>query len=404
MKTSFKALISLCFFTLGLSVPGMAEEQPLNGIKNSLIVYVYPPRQKLNWSSPKSILFSFAKMAIAREILMNSDVKFKSDEGEDGSISSDYLSTMGHTLNHIQCTLPNGERFDRWTSFSGQNFSEVDKRLMLTEKRGMGSLFYNFNDGHIISGAENYERIVYYKGRSFRDADGSYGTVRPRYIQYEVDAKRCLEMKKMVGFFESFRFNSKTTLVELEAKERANPENVLYFTNQIDPYDSYKNRMKTGRGIVGGGCAPYAVALVKAAGHFSGDFENYWILPIQVSERLIGGYDPVRNENRQVSVKEIALGKLGDNWTYPGYNNRPFNQYDPQKIWDFTGQVLFCLTDGKRGCSQSVDAWLSTRDLPYEIGETKNFDAVLRQKTFTDGEVLVKDVHQPVKGVFVRLK
>ncbi|MDD2804965.1 MAG: hypothetical protein PHV33_05380 [Elusimicrobiales bacterium] len=312
----------------------------------TLTVYAYPPRRILDWSKPRTVLKDFARIAMSQVIVSGPTVDFTSDFGEEGSIPRSYKSTMGHTIAHVRCTLPGGEAYDSWSSFSGQDFPEVDKELIMKKKVGLGALFEDYVDGHIISGVENRMRLIYYKGG---------GGNSPRYWQQAIDAQACGRVRDMVEFFRSFHFPKTATLHDLEARPSAQ---ILYFTSNMDPYVSYMARKQDPAAKVGGGCAPYGLGLLKAAGKYDYSLDDVFKLRLAVSERLIGGIPDGNGRIREVTLAELT-GSLGDSWTYPGYSNRGFQNYDPYKIWNFIGGVSACLSGDSGNCAPEASAWLS---------------------------------------------
>jgi hypothetical protein len=378
---------------LALPTPAFASAAPLNGISSSLTIYVYPPRHRLDWSTPAHALRSTMGNLLSLSLSMDDLVRFTNDFHEDGAISSRYKSSIGHTLNHLRCKLPDGKLYDHWASLSGQDFHQVDKGLLLDDKVGYGVLFHDYIDGHIIEGEENVKRITFYKG-SHEDGE----RVRPRYIQMELNAEQCEEARRMITFFESFHFPPGTTLEQLEAK---GPENVLYFTDQIDPYASYLERLRTGRGKVGGGCAPFAAALTKVTGHYLPEFDTLWRTPVTVSEKLIGGWnDPHIGKVRRVSLGSLLFSPLGSRWSYAdeGYRDRHLNLYDPQRIWDFAGDVLDCLGNGQ--CQGGAKTFIRARRAAIRPGVTQvfrdNYDIDVQRGE--DHETQTLSVTQPVSG------
>jgi hypothetical protein len=374
----------------------------LNGVKNSLTLYVYPPRNPIDWSTPKSTLKTTLANIISLTLSMNHDVQFESEFNEQGSISSHYKSSMGHTLAHIRCTLADGEAVDRWASLSGEDYPAEDKRLLLHEKIGMGALFHNYIDGYIIAGVENVRRITYYTGES----DGDHGhKVRPRYIQFEVDANHCLAMKRMVEYFESFHFAPNTPYETLAKRA---PEDLLYFTNQIDPYDAYRQRLLTGKGTMGGGCAPFGAALVKAGGRFQPVLDTLWRTPVTVSEKLIGGETDARTgQVRRVSISSILNTSLGDRWTYDeeGYADRSVNMYDPQKIWNFAGDMIACLDS--QACPEGAGNVLGAENGRIGWGDTQLFSdtrPVSLSESNGTGDHRMITTQQPVQGFVWKLR
>jgi hypothetical protein len=99
----------------------------------------------------------------------------------------------------------------------------------------------------------------------------------------------------------------------------------------LDPFDSYLIRKQTGKGDVGGGCAPFGVGLLKAGGLHISAYDRIWQRHFDVSEKLIG------NQNRPVPVLTLLLGSAGQNWVHSGYPDQLLDVYDPEFIWEFIG-------------------------------------------------------------------
>jgi|GEM_PF-1763379 len=391
-------LFSLLFFLLAPIVANAASP-------SLLTIYVYPPRKPLNWSSPRSLLFSFLDIGLGASLHNDNAVKFESDFREKGSISSDYRSTMGHSIAHVQCQLSSGKTYNKWTSFSGQDSREVDNKNIFDDKLGMGVMFYDYIDGHLISGAENIKRLTHYKGKLRFDPGGALTRAHPRYLALKIDNRQCDELKEMIAFFESFHFKKGTTIAQLEAKD---PESVLYFTNEIDPWESYQNRKKTGRGKVGGGCAPFAVALLKSVGLYSAEFERAWSFKLPVSESLIGGIPlPKSRELRKVSLGSLVFSDLGSRWTNPGVPNRISKMYDPQKIWDFLGDSMACLSldrAKKESCKGPAAEWTRKAGSRLQLGKRQHFrDQKMVLRHGTDGQMVSEPepVDQAVDGLLL---
>lgn len=389
-------------FAFASGVVSFAHAQaPLNNVASSLTVYVYPPRHRINWSTPKSTINDMINMEIAASFARNDEVEFVSDFNEPGTMSSSYRSTMGHTISHVQCTLPNGQYFDRWTSFTGQNYGKADKVELIDKKLGAGVLFYDYIDGAIIAGQENWKRLAFYQGEST-----NVGPVRPRYFQLEITSRACAGIKDMIAFFEGFHFAPGTTLDQLE---QLPDHERLFFSAQLDPYETYLQRKTNPYARVGGGCAPYGAGLIKMAGRYQNIFESFFRRPLTVSERLIGGIvDPYTNRIREVTIPELTRGRLGDSWIYQGYDNRYLSLYDPQLIWDFVGHLMQCSATPGR-CNAAVEAWMSSQS-GFSRGQRQVFQekymAVIGPKTGPSGkptERIEKEVIQPVDGMVWRL-
>ena len=151
----------LSLLLLALSAPAFAGQAspPLNGVESSLTIYVYPPRNRIDWTSPSSALGSAIGNLTSAALSMDGLVHFSNGFQEANSISTNYKSVFGHTLNHLRCSLPDGRLYDHWASLTGQNFHQIDTDLLLNRELGLGVLFYNYIDGLILTGAENTERL-----------------------------------------------------------------------------------------------------------------------------------------------------------------------------------------------------------------------------------------------------
>lgn len=380
-KTLFAALTFAAAVQAQPRAYGLAQS-PLNGIPNSLTIYVYPSFEPINWSTPKATINQMIKMQAEAELLLNDEIEFVSDFNEAGRMTSVYRSTMGHTIGHIRCTLPSGQLYDKWTSFTGQNYGKVDIVNLLDKKIGAGVLFANYVDGEVIEGQENQMRLTFYHGGK---SSASREPNRPRYWQIEISPQACANIKDMEDFFASLH-HPKMSLPDLE---NLPPEKRLYFSAQLDPYETYLQRKLDPQALVGGGCAPYGAALIKMAGRYLPEFETFFRRPLQVSERLIGGeIDPDTGKMRDVHLADLMLGKLGNHWTFPGYKNRFVSMYDPQLIWDFIGNLMQCARTPRR-CDPAAAAWIkSQRGL--SLGErevlTHHYMAYVGPKNGPDGK------------------
>ncbi|MDD2773953.1 MAG: hypothetical protein PHP45_09710 [Elusimicrobiales bacterium] len=322
----------------GAARPASAAEQG-----GTLTIYVYPPSKPIDWSTPKKAMLPFLLVSALDHLPIIRKADFVSDFGEKGYISWRYKSGMGHTIAHLACTLPGGAPYESWSSFSGQGLPEVDLELLLKREIGLGMLFYDYVDGYIISGQENPTHLAHY---------ASLNGAAPRYWQQKIGSKACADARDMVEFFKSFHFQEGAALAQLQARP---PEKTLYFSSNMDPYKSYVDRNSGGNGKVGGGCAPYGLALLKIAGKYDWSLDDMFLLHIDISERLIGGIPDENGKLRRIPPLSL-FGELGDSWTHPGYKNRHFKNYDPALIWKFIGEARTCLAGGN--CAPKVREWL----------------------------------------------
>jgi hypothetical protein len=364
-----KQVILLCLLTL-LAL----ETKAFETTTSSLTIFVYPPRHELNWKSPRKALFSFLGIEIEKIISPGKDVESVNPWGETTTISSRYRSTMGHSIAHVECTTSDGERFDDWSSFSGQDYPEVDKENILKNKIGLGTLFYDYIDGHIIRGEENINRLIFYRGeRKNRER------VNPRYLKFEITPESCDEVKKMATFYASFHYDKNTTLAELKKRD---PNRVLYFTTNLDPYESFQERLTNIDAKVGGGCAPYAIGLMKAAELYDSSLDPLFKLELDVSEKLIG------TPAKPVKFLSLILGKNGRHWNFDGYENRHMSQYDPQKIWDFVGQAQQCARGNE--CELEENSWYQAHKSALKIGSVIELENLKKEKSVEITGILIK--------------
>lgn len=365
MKVFMITLIFLCL-NCGLL---MASE-------DTLTVFAYPPSKPLDWTTPKTALRSFIKITIQQKLFRGEKIESLDETNQSSTINEFYRSTMGHTITHVKCTTSQGEKYDTWTSFSGQDYLEVDNRLLFEDKVGLGALFYDYFDGHIINGEENIKRLVYYRG------GGS-----PRYLQVPVDANNCDQLKEMVEFYKGFQHKKFMPLRELEALP---DEQKLYFTTNLDPYESYMARKSDPKAKVGGGCAPYGIALLKVINKYDRDLDSLLKLKLEISENQFG--DKQRNP---IHLKELLFGEKGSHWKFPGFSTRKMNQYDPSLIWAFIGGIQKCIETQGNECEGKYAQWYASNASRLESGQKISLENTLKvkiQEQNVYGEYEYKDV------------
>ena len=200
----------------------------------TLTVYAYPPYRPLSWKTPKAALTTLFPNMVAESLPGGHQVDFLDENGDQDSMSSNNRSSVGHVITHVSCTLTDGKTYDAWTGFSGDEDPAVDKDNLLHKKLGLGVLFKEYTDGHVISGDENRLELIYYKGRK---------GIAPRYWQQNIDGAACGRVRDMVEFFRGFG--------DAEGRPEATP---LYYTFNIDPYQSYLARLSGQNARVGADC------------------------------------------------------------------------------------------------------------------------------------------------------
>lgn len=368
-------------YTFDQSVPYRTNP----ALDSTLTIYVYPPSDALDWTNPKTAFVRFGVSAVReKEANLTGKKTFTNDWGEEVSFPYGYRSTMGHTIAHIQCQ-PAGETaiFDKWASLSGQDFREVDEKNAF-DHIGLSVLFYNYTDGFIIAGQENRERLSFYRGER-RDTEGNTVDIHPRYMSFNIDADACKRLKDLEQHFESYHYPQESTYEEFLVLQ-PNPTDHLYFSTNFDPLDTYLSHLSDPRLLEGGGCAPFGVSLIRAAGilvdqngALDPTLRDNWALQLEIGRELLGGPD-IRDAKGNVLIKTtddegnerripvlLLLGTMGDHWTTnSSADNRDpnksvrFSNYDPQKLWDFVGDVMICLKSQQATCSPVAKSFLNS--------------------------------------------
>jgi len=356
---------------------------------STLTIYVYPPSDPLDWKSPKTASIRFAVSALReKEANATGKKKFVNDWGEEVGFPYGYRSTMGHTIAHIQCQ-PAGEPvvFDKWASLSGQDFREVDEQN-LRDDIGLSVLFYNYTDGFIIAGQENRQRLAFYRGER-KGAGGKPVELHPRYMSFSIDAEACKRIKEFEQHFESYHY-SQTISYEEFLGLQPKPTDHLYFSTNFDPLDTYLTHLSGGQTFEGGGCAPFGVSLIRAAGILVDEdgaldpaLRDKWKLQLEIGQELLGGPDikdakgniliKTTDDNgreRRISNFLLVAGYMGDQWTEESKDNNAkfnrlvrFSNYDPQKMWDFIGDVMTCLKSNRVTCTAAATMFLDSKFL-----------------------------------------
>jgi hypothetical protein len=321
MKTRFRYLCRLllalpawcCIFT---STPAQAPQT------GTITLFVYPPSSRMDYDRPGKLVRRTMAVELKRALVSWRRVPFQSRFDGIQNLKTPYLSTIGHTICRISCQLPDETLYAHWASMSAKNYTRTALRLLTREGAGLGVLFQDYESGFILGQDENLQRLSWYRGPKTPE-----GYEAPRYIQFSVQAEQCAEIKAMVDFFEQYHPDSGL----LNAPPDAPPaERPLYFTNMIDPYTCYLDRQRLGHGVMGGGCAPFGVALLKIAGLYDPALDDFWKRKLTISERLIrtpGG--------PKVSLLSLLIGRRSRSWQFHGYENRVLELYDPSKIWSF---------------------------------------------------------------------
>lgn len=339
---------------------------------SKITFYFYPPSHELDWSQPRKALSGFVGIELEKLLKAKNDVQFTDYLDYKRTFSSKYGSTMGHSIAHIQCAQTDSQ----WVSFSGQDFIEEDYRVLFKEKLGLSVLFRDYIDGHIIVGAENVVRLIFYQNKQKH---------KPRYLELLVSDENCKKVQDMAKYFISFNLPYGATYDQFLAREK--DKGNLYF-GLLNPHETYHKRLSLQESDpeaakqvqLGGGCAPFAVGLMQEAGCYDPYYESQWRRKVTISEKLMGDtIDAKTGKVRKIPPLALFGKRLGKSWTYPGIPNQEANMYDPQKIWDFAGKLIECSRD-KESCDAGVAEWLAQSDKAIELGAPHSYESEYGKK------------------------
>lgn len=330
-KTSLKNWSSHLAISLGLASAAFAAHAETAG---ELLLFVYPPNHRIDWTSPastfKSTLLSGLVGSVGTVIQPNS-----------------LPSMIGHAVVRYRCVDEDGKEHDAWTGLTGQNDPNETRNDLLRDEIGFGVLFKMYEDGALVSSDVARNEVARNQGR--REKGRAH---EPLFARFPV--RSAAECGKLTDFVEGFRSRS---------------EKDLLYGFGHEAHESYEKWIASGRDPrvrLGGGCTSFGAGVLKILGRYDGGFERFWRRTVKISERLIGGEDRPR-----VSVTSI-LGGLGRSWSVPGHANRELLFYDPERMWEFLDGTRACasLLEGDKpnfseNCTPDLLAW--TREHRSEI-------------------------------------
>lgn len=338
--------------------------QPDSFPTGMLSIFVYPPSDPIDYQSPSSALWSIFRIEAKRLILSPGRLFFINNQGRRTAMKLPYRSTIGHTLSCISCTLPNGESYENWVSLSSHRYTDTAMHLLVRDQAGLSFLFHNYVDGTLIRGDENLLRLVHYTGKRIHASQKKYQLIQPRYMAFHLSAHECAALRDMIDFYTDMSRQSST---RTSSGHDSMEQQTLYFSNLIAPYESYLHRKQTNQGIVGGGCAPFGVGLLKASGHHVTAYDQIWKRTFEISENLIG------IPKDRISFLALLFGRPGKKWIHSGYPVRTLNVYDPELIWEFIGTLHDSLSqegtdEASRDDIHSLRHWMDRQGLDVTIG------------------------------------
>lgn len=308
--------ILLGLFTFCLDIYG-------NERSSTLTLYVYPPRQNINWTSPNS----FAATLVRNIALAGS------------STQNRYKSSLGHAIVHLSCTDNLGKSHNVWTGLTGQNDLSIDRENVFEKGQGLSVVFKTYRDGEIQGEYKQRNRVANYVGKK-----GS----KPLYIKTNISPKQCGFLIKME---EEFRRRSWDTITPVREWYKKPDEEILHYGFEIhDPLQSYLSFLENRTNKLGGGCTSYANAFLKAVGLWHPLFESRWTRTVTISEKLMG------TDSHPVAFSDILKSFK---WVYEGWQNVTKNIYEPEFMWDFMKSSMICAKNSQHPkCDPDLFNWV----------------------------------------------
>lgn len=284
-----------------------------------IVLFVYPPSLPLRAESPAKMFRGTLRIELRRLLTPSRRVRFEEEDGTPGTLRSPYFSTIGHTIVWLHCPEDSGRNVEDWASLSAHDFAARGLQRLIRDGRGLGILLDPYPEAYLPGAVENPLRLLHYRGwrRGRR--------IAPRYLAIPVGAEACADVRAMVR---AYREAAREPF-PLEAD--ADPQRGLVFSSVLDPHDLYLRRQAAGAGILGGGCAPFGIALLKGADAFHPHMDTLWNMVLDMPESLIGG------DGRRVAVWRLLLGRPSRAWASEGQRSQRYVNADPQRIWDWIG-------------------------------------------------------------------
>lgn len=359
-------------------------------VNQMLTIFAYPPSDPIDYNCPSSALWSIFRIEAKRFLLSRKLLFFSNGQGQSSKMKLPYRSTIGHTLACISCTLPDGATYQNWVSLSSHHFTDSAAHLLIKEQRGLAFLMHNYSDGTLIQGDENLHRLIHYIGRRKGIHGRQHQRIEPRYMAFHLSAAQCAAIKEVIEFYATVSLHN---AISPSARQDSIAPDVLYFTNMIDPFDSYRSWKQLKKGVVGGGCAPFAVGLLKASGHYLPVYDQFWKRSFSISEHLIGSSrDPI-------PVTALLFGELGKSWTHPGKPEITMNIYDPELIWEFISTLTSSFSEPvgeaeARDSSYPLRQWLNQNGVDIQPGKEIDLFSPPARPTETSKFSMVIPNHQ----------
>jgi hypothetical protein len=319
-KTRF--VLASAVFLLGMTTGIPTQAGDAGG---SLHLFVNPSAKRIDWGTPRSLLWSTIKSTVASQA---------------GAATGARETALGHVVVHFDCRDLDGKQRSGWVGMSGQNDSDVDKRDLLDNQIGMKLLFKLYSDGELVSDQVSRDQVATNPGRL--EWDGWVPRkMHSKFLRFEVNPDQCSEIWDYVS---TYRERSYDHSMPLDQWRKLGPDRILYYGFPIrEPIENFRRVRAGEKGVrLGGGCTAYGVSFLKLLGVHSEDFEQFFARRFSVSEALIGKKDPATGERQKVSVFDILFGRVGSKWNHAGIADRPLDIYDPQLMWDFIDGVQSC--------------------------------------------------------------
>jgi hypothetical protein len=307
-------------------MPPIVQAQPEAGFslragEGWLILLVYPASRPLVEDSPRDLLWSALNIELRRFFTLKKKVPFTEDSGRPGTLTAPYFSTIGHTIAWLHCQDRDGAGQEEWASLTGRDFAGRALRRLPRDGRGMGILFDTYPDAYVLGKEENLLRLFNYRGR--REAS----PIAPRYLAFSIGTEDCASALALIG---SFR---EAAQIRLESLDETESPPGLVFSSVMDPYTAWQQWQQGGSEPLGGGCATFGMALLKAAGQFHPVMDSLWNMVLDIPEDLIG------EPGRKVGIGRVLSSPAGRSWERTPGQTRRFVNADPDRIWQWIGTV-----------------------------------------------------------------
>jgi hypothetical protein len=258
---------------------------------------------------------------------------------------------MGHGMAHLECKTSQQENISFYTDISGEDDSQLTKKLIMKDKIGLRVLFYPFEDGHIQT-SDHVRAILsaYYGRKIYSKKSDSYRNATLRFMKFNISDNQC---DALTSYYKAFKNKSFGEAPSREVIAGRLDVNNLRFALNVDSYDLYRKNGPAGK--LGGGCTSFVIGFLKVAGIFNESWDEQLQRTVYLGAHLFSQKPP------RSSIFNILYRKKFRHWTSEDETFEDISFYDPQKIWNFMDRVLAC--SGSKhsinSCDEKTKQWLN---------------------------------------------